>query len=174
MLRYSAAALKAAGRRWMSAAAGGIPSPQPQPEILYTGVFVDNEWRQASSGRTFPVLNPSTGETIAQVQEGEKVWKEKRTLKRTLEMYNCSLQDVSKKLEMVKLLKCFSTKRLGHGKDDHLLKFVNLTLHIDTQERQDVQILATMFDLHFQVISELTGQITMHVDLPLLARIKAR
>ena len=75
---------------------------------------------------------------------------------------------------MVKLLKCFSTKRLGHGKDDHLLKFVNLTLHIDTQERQDVQILATMFDLHFQVISELTGQITMHVDLPLLARIKAR
>lgn len=72
MLRYSAAALKAAGRRWMSAAAGGIPSPQPQPEILYTGVFVDNEWRQASSGRTFPVLNPSTGETIAQVQEGEK------------------------------------------------------------------------------------------------------
>lgn len=33
---------------------------------------MNNEWRKAASGKTFKTLNPATGETIAEVQEGGK------------------------------------------------------------------------------------------------------
>uniref|UniRef100_A0A646QFS6 Retinal dehydrogenase 1 n=1 Tax=Hemiscolopendra marginata TaxID=943146 RepID=A0A646QFS6_9MYRI len=42
------------------------------PEIKYTKIFINNEWHNSTSGKTFPTINPSTGETICQVQEGDK------------------------------------------------------------------------------------------------------
>lgn len=49
-----------------------MPEPQRNPDILYTGVFINNEWHKSKSGKTFPTLNPTTEEVIAQVQEGGK------------------------------------------------------------------------------------------------------
>jgi len=42
-------------------------------EIKYTDIFINNEWHKATNGKTFPVINPSTGEEICRVQEGTKV-----------------------------------------------------------------------------------------------------
>ena len=48
------------------------PSGIPNPEVKYTQLFINNEWVDAESGRTFETLNPATGEVIAKVQEGDK------------------------------------------------------------------------------------------------------
>ena len=42
-------------------------------EIKYTQIFINNEWHKAANGKTFPVINPSTGEEICQVEEGTRV-----------------------------------------------------------------------------------------------------
>lgn len=39
------------------------------PEIKYTKLFINNEFVDAASGRTFPVINPSTEEVICAVAE---------------------------------------------------------------------------------------------------------
>lgn len=49
-----------------------LPAPQVQPEVKYTGIFINNEWHNAESGKTFKTVNPSTGEVITEVQEGDK------------------------------------------------------------------------------------------------------
>ena len=33
----------------------------PNPEIKYTQLFINNEWVDAESGRTFSTFNPATG-----------------------------------------------------------------------------------------------------------------
>jgi aldehyde dehydrogenase (NAD+)/phenylacetaldehyde dehydrogenase len=38
---------------------------------MRTDLFIDNEWRSASKGKTFPVVNPATEEVIADVQKGD-------------------------------------------------------------------------------------------------------
>lgn len=48
-----------------------IPAPEKNPSVLYTGIFIDNEWHRSKSGKTFKTANPTTGETIAEVQEGD-------------------------------------------------------------------------------------------------------
>ncbi|XP_052214728.1 aldehyde dehydrogenase, mitochondrial-like isoform X3 [Dreissena polymorpha] len=42
------------------------------PEIKYTQLFINNEWVNSQSGKTFPTLNPCTGKEICQVQEADK------------------------------------------------------------------------------------------------------
>ncbi len=37
------------------------------PELLRTRAYVDGAWTDADSGETFPVVNPATGETLAEV-----------------------------------------------------------------------------------------------------------
>ncbi|PSN34860.1 Aldehyde dehydrogenase, partial [Blattella germanica] len=37
-------------------------------------VFINNEWHKSASGKTFKTLDPSTGQVIAEVQEGDKVF----------------------------------------------------------------------------------------------------
>ncbi|XP_070543502.1 aldehyde dehydrogenase 1A1-like [Ptychodera flava] len=44
-----------------------------QPEVKYTQLFIDNEFVNSISGKTFPTINPSTGEKICDVQEADKV-----------------------------------------------------------------------------------------------------
>lgn len=49
-----------------------VPAPHRNPEILYTGLFINNEWVKSSDGKTFNTVNPATGEVIAEVQQGGK------------------------------------------------------------------------------------------------------
>ncbi|CAL1612038.1 unnamed protein product [Knipowitschia caucasica] len=57
--------------RFSAAAAAAIPAPSGHPEVHYNKLFINNEWQDALSGRTFPTINPSTGEVICQVAEAD-------------------------------------------------------------------------------------------------------
>lgn len=46
--------------------------PDPSVEVKYTQLFINNEWVNSVSGKTFPTLNPATGEKIADLQEADK------------------------------------------------------------------------------------------------------
>src|SRR5215472_13955928 len=41
-------------------------------EVKTYQVFIDGEWRDASSGETFPSINPSNGEVIAEIAKGTR------------------------------------------------------------------------------------------------------
>lgn len=41
--------------------------------FLSLQIFINNEWHDAESKKTFPTINPATGEVICQVAEGDKV-----------------------------------------------------------------------------------------------------
>ncbi|RWS25547.1 retinal dehydrogenase 1-like protein [Leptotrombidium deliense] len=43
-----------------------------KPQVKHTQLFINNEWRNSKSGKTFPTMNPSTGEKICDIQEGDK------------------------------------------------------------------------------------------------------
>ncbi|XP_002735314.2 aldehyde dehydrogenase, mitochondrial-like [Saccoglossus kowalevskii] len=42
------------------------------PEVKYTQIFINNEFVNSISGKTFSTINPSNGEKICDVQEGDK------------------------------------------------------------------------------------------------------
>ena len=42
------------------------------PVIKYTKLFINNSWKASRSGRKFPVINPATGQQVAEVDEGSK------------------------------------------------------------------------------------------------------
>lgn len=44
----------------------------PNPIIEYTKLFINNEWCDAESGKTFETINPTTGKVICCVSEGDK------------------------------------------------------------------------------------------------------
>lgn len=48
------------------------PRVSEAPEIKFTKIFINNEWCDAVSGKTFPTINPATGEKIVDVAEGDK------------------------------------------------------------------------------------------------------
>jgi aldehyde dehydrogenase (NAD+) len=48
------------------------PRPVPVPEVKDQPLFIAGQWRGSASGKTFPTLNPATGETICQVAEGDR------------------------------------------------------------------------------------------------------
>jgi len=52
--------------------ASSLPAPQTTPDILYTGLFINNEWHKSKSGKNFPTVNPTTGQVIAEIQEANK------------------------------------------------------------------------------------------------------
>ncbi|XP_037813906.1 aldehyde dehydrogenase, mitochondrial [Lucilia sericata] len=45
-----------------------MPEPKTNPEILYTGLFINNEWHKSKSGKTFETINPTTEKAIAEIQ----------------------------------------------------------------------------------------------------------
>ncbi|XP_064460523.1 aldehyde dehydrogenase 1A1-like [Ornithodoros turicata] len=47
-------------------------APIPTPPVKYTQLFINNEFVNSVSGKTFPAYNPATGKKIADVQEGDK------------------------------------------------------------------------------------------------------
>lgn len=44
----------------------------PKQEIKYTKLFINNEFVNAKSGKTFPTINPASGEKLADIAEGDK------------------------------------------------------------------------------------------------------
>jgi len=42
------------------------------PQVKFTQLFINNEWVNSESGKTFPTINPTTAEKIVDVQEGDK------------------------------------------------------------------------------------------------------
>ena len=42
------------------------------PEVKYHKIFINNQWHDAVSGKTFSTVNPATGEKIIDVAEGDK------------------------------------------------------------------------------------------------------
>ncbi|XP_070542866.1 aldehyde dehydrogenase 1A1-like [Ptychodera flava] len=42
------------------------------PEVIFTQIFINNEFVNSVSGKTFPTINPVTGDKICDVQEGDK------------------------------------------------------------------------------------------------------
>lgn len=47
-----------------------MAEPIRNPEIKFTQLFINNQWCNAISGKTFATVNPSDGVRIAYVQEG--------------------------------------------------------------------------------------------------------
>uniref|UniRef100_A0A673KZJ5 aldehyde dehydrogenase (NAD(+)) n=1 Tax=Sinocyclocheilus rhinocerous TaxID=307959 RepID=A0A673KZJ5_9TELE len=54
-----------------------IPAPNVHPDVHYNKIFISNEWHDAVSKKTFPTINPATGEVICHVAEGNKADVEK-------------------------------------------------------------------------------------------------
>src|SRR5438876_11955130 len=42
------------------------------PQVKDQPLFIGGKWLDSVSGKTFPTVNPATGETICQVAEGDK------------------------------------------------------------------------------------------------------
>ena len=42
------------------------------PKVEDQSMLIGGKWVDSASGKTFPTLNPATGETICQVAEGDK------------------------------------------------------------------------------------------------------
>jgi len=49
-----------------------LPSPIVRPTPNYTKLFINNEWLDSASGKTFGVYDPTTGEKICEVAEADK------------------------------------------------------------------------------------------------------
>uniref|UniRef100_A0A8D1VFP4 Aldehyde dehydrogenase 1A1 n=1 Tax=Sus scrofa TaxID=9823 RepID=A0A8D1VFP4_PIG len=52
--------------------AAALPSPILNPDIRYNQLFINNEWQDAVSKKTFQTVNPTTGEVIGHVAEGDQ------------------------------------------------------------------------------------------------------
>src|SRR6187401_1410310 len=49
--------------------------PKPRvvpPKVSSQKMLIGGQWVESKSGKTFPTINPATGETICQVAEGDK------------------------------------------------------------------------------------------------------
>ncbi len=42
------------------------------PKVKYNKLFINDEWVDAVSGKTFPTFNPCNGEKICEIAEGDK------------------------------------------------------------------------------------------------------
>jgi len=49
-----------------------VPAPISDIKVEHTQIFINNEFINSVSGKTFPTLNPTTGEKIVDVQEGDQ------------------------------------------------------------------------------------------------------
>ncbi|KAJ8985340.1 hypothetical protein NQ317_008371 [Molorchus minor] len=63
------AALKISKCNYSQAA---VPKPHDPPQVLYSGIFINNEWYKSKSGSTFETINPATGKVITEIQQGSR------------------------------------------------------------------------------------------------------
>ena len=62
---------------------------KPNIDIVYKKLFINNEFVDAVSGKTFPTIDPSTEDLICHVAEGDKADIDKVTSFRSLRKFNC-------------------------------------------------------------------------------------
>ncbi len=62
-----ATATRSAPRKSAPASRIRLPKIKPQEPM-----FIAGKWVGSTSGKTFPTINPATGETICQIAEGDK------------------------------------------------------------------------------------------------------
>lgn len=60
-----------------SASLSSVPKPIEKPELNFTKIFINNEWHDAVSGKTFQTINPSSEGVICEIAEGDKADVEK-------------------------------------------------------------------------------------------------
>src|SRR2546423_10582273 len=56
----------------MTTATAAKPRTTRPPQVKDQPLFIGGKWQDSASGKTFPTINPATGETICQVAEGDK------------------------------------------------------------------------------------------------------
>src|SRR5262249_20608640 len=56
----------------MATATTEKPRTLKPPAVKDQSLFIGGKWTRSGSGKTFPTLNPSTGEVLRQVAAGEK------------------------------------------------------------------------------------------------------
>ena len=56
----------------MATAKAARPRTTKPPQVKDQPLFIGGKWLDSVSGKTFPTINPATGETICQVAEGDK------------------------------------------------------------------------------------------------------
>src|SRR5438132_10723041 len=56
----------------MATATAEKPRTVKPPKVKDQPMFIGGKWVDSVSGKTFPTINPATGETICQVAEGDK------------------------------------------------------------------------------------------------------
>ena len=56
----------------MAVAAASKTRSVKAPQVKDQPLFIGGKWLDSVSGKTFPTINPATGETICQVAEGDK------------------------------------------------------------------------------------------------------
>src|SRR6266550_335512 len=56
----------------MATATADKPRTAKRPQVKDQPLFIGGRWLDSVSGKTFPTVNPATGETICQVAEGDK------------------------------------------------------------------------------------------------------
>ena len=56
----------------MTSATVDNPRAVRVPEVTDRSLFIDGEWVDSVSGKTFETLNPTNGQVIARVAEGDK------------------------------------------------------------------------------------------------------
>src|SRR5437870_11730665 len=56
----------------MATATSKKPHTRKPPKIKDRPLLIGGKWVDSVSGKTFPTVNPATGETICQVAEGDK------------------------------------------------------------------------------------------------------
>ncbi|GAB1606043.1 aldehyde dehydrogenase, mitochondrial-like [Argonauta hians] len=55
-----------------TASYAGIPAPITKPEVVQSKIFINNEFVNSVSGKTFQTLNPTNEDVICEVAEGDK------------------------------------------------------------------------------------------------------
>src|SRR2546429_5863345 len=56
----------------MATATSKKPPTRRPPKVKDQPLFIGGKWQDSASGKTFPTINPASGETICQVAEGDK------------------------------------------------------------------------------------------------------
>ena len=56
----------------MATATASKPRATKAPKVKDQALLIGSKWQDSVSGKTFPAINPATGETICQVAEGDK------------------------------------------------------------------------------------------------------
>src|SRR5262245_61257799 len=104
---------------------------EPTVKVSASKLLINNKWTDAASGKTFPTINPATGETIAQVAEADAAdvdkgpWRKKPTPARRRGLMNKLAYLIEENADELAQLEA-----LDNGKPYHVARGADLPLTI--------------------------------------------